>query len=130
MSSTGASGSGPVSGLATVVVGDGFAERAEGLGELHSSHGEFSSRLKRTLPSTSAVVRRVRMAVFEWIEGWYDSHRRHSSISHLSPIDRERPHATTKELGDSAPEPSMLGERRRGQEAPGLENGELSTEPR
>ena len=27
----------------------------------------------------------ARMAMFEWIEGWYNPHRRHSSIGRLSP---------------------------------------------
>ena len=27
------------------------------------------------------------MAVFEFIEGWYNPHRRHSAIDYLSPID-------------------------------------------
>lgn len=27
----------------------------------------------------------AKMAPFEWIEGWYNPHRRHSSIGHLSP---------------------------------------------
>jgi transposase InsO family protein len=29
-------------------------------------------------------------AIFEWIEGWYNPHRRHSSVGHLSPVDYER----------------------------------------
>lgn len=33
-----------------------------------------------------AVVRR---AVAHWIEGWYNARRLHSSISYLSPIDKE-----------------------------------------
>ena len=32
----------------------------------------------------------AKMAVFEFIEGWYNPHRRHSSICYLSPINYER----------------------------------------
>ena len=32
----------------------------------------------------------ARMAVFEFIEGWYNPRRRHSSIGYLSPVDYER----------------------------------------
>ena len=32
----------------------------------------------------------ARMAIFEFIEGWYNPHRRHSSIGYLSPTNFER----------------------------------------
>ena len=32
----------------------------------------------------------ARMAVFEFIEGWYNPRRRHSAIGYLSPMDYER----------------------------------------
>ena len=31
----------------------------------------------------------ARIAVFQFIEGWYNPHRRHSAIAYLSPIDYE-----------------------------------------
>jgi putative transposase len=34
----------------------------------------------------------ARMAVFEFIEGWYNPHRRHSALDYLSPINYERSH--------------------------------------
>jgi putative transposase len=33
-----------------------------------------------------------RMAVFQFIEGFYDASRRHSALSYLSPIEYERKH--------------------------------------
>ena len=41
---------------------------------------------RRRFPSQS----QARMAVFEFIEGWYNPRRRHSSIGYLSPINYER----------------------------------------
>ncbi len=35
----------------------------------------------------------ARMAVFDFIEGWYNPHRRHSALDYLSPIDYERSHS-------------------------------------
>jgi putative transposase len=32
----------------------------------------------------------ARMAVFEWIEGWYNPHRRHSGLGRRSPVNFER----------------------------------------
>lgn len=34
----------------------------------------------------------ARMAVFDFIEGWYNPHRRHSALGYQSPIDYERYH--------------------------------------
>jgi len=48
-------------------------------------------------------------AIFEFIEGWYNPHRRHSSLGYRSPINFERQHARHKS----------------GAQTP---NGELSTE--
>jgi transposase InsO family protein len=32
------------------------------------------------------------MAVFEWMEDWYNLHRRHSSLGYRSPVNYERAH--------------------------------------
>ena len=37
-------------------------------------------------------VRAQKMAVFTWIEGWYNPHRRHSSLGYRSPVNYERAH--------------------------------------
>jgi putative transposase len=32
----------------------------------------------------------AKMAILDFIEGWYNPHRRHSSIGYLSPVNYER----------------------------------------
>jgi putative transposase len=34
----------------------------------------------------------ARMAVFDYVEGWYNRHRRHSGLGYLSPVEFERKH--------------------------------------
>jgi putative transposase len=34
----------------------------------------------------------ARLAVFRYIEGWYNPHRRHSALDYLSPVNYERQH--------------------------------------
>jgi putative transposase len=45
------------------------------------------------------------MAVFEFIEGWYNPHRRHSALDYLSPINYERIQQT--ESLTASPTPSI-----------------------
>lgn len=46
----------------------------------------------------------ARMAVFDFIEGWYNPHRRHSSLDYLSPMNYElRAGAAIKAEGDQPP---------------------------
>ena len=48
----------------------------------------------------------ARMAVFDWIEGWYNPHRRHSSLGYLSPINYERKLLITETAGNLDNNPS------------------------
>ncbi len=41
---------------------------------------------------TFRTNQQARLAVFRWIEGWYNPHRRHSSIGRVSPANFERRH--------------------------------------
>jgi putative transposase len=50
----------------------------------------------------------ARMAVFEFIEGWYNPHRRHSALDYLSPINYERSHYS-EDLTASPPPSTQPG---------------------
>jgi putative transposase len=54
----------------------------------------------------------ARMAVFHFIEGWYNPHRRHSALDYLSPIDYERNHTAAPGIDRqqlTAPPPLAAG---------------------
>jgi putative transposase len=74
----------------------------------------------------------ARRAVFEWLEGWYNSHRRHSSIGSFAPNEFERRYAAQQESGGSAPAPPGPGMGVPSERSlrDGPESRELSTEPR
>jgi len=38
----------------------------------------------------------AKMAVFEWLEGWYNRHRRHSSLGYRSPANYEQAHQRSR----------------------------------
>jgi putative transposase len=54
----------------------------------------FFASLERELLSRRSFKSQTeaRMAVFEWIEGWYNPHRRHSGLGYRSPVNYERAH--------------------------------------
>jgi putative transposase len=45
------------------------------------------------------------MAIFEFIEGWYNPQRRHSALDYLSPINYERSHS--QKAFTASPTPSI-----------------------
>lgn len=49
----------------------------------------------------------ARMAVFDFIEGWYNTQRRHSALDYDSPMDYERRRAAT--ISASVPENGFAG---------------------
>lgn len=56
----------------------------------------FFGRLECELLARVHFVTRAeaRLGLFEYIEGWYNPHRRHSGLDYLSPIQYERRHQT------------------------------------
>jgi putative transposase len=58
----------------------------------------FFATLERELRNRRRFTTQTeaRMAVFEWIEGWYNPHRRHSSLGYFSPVNYERRLLTTE----------------------------------
>jgi putative transposase len=45
----------------------------------------------------------ARMAVFDFIAGWYNPHRRHSALDYLSPINYERSHSAEADFRSPTP---------------------------
>ena len=56
----------------------------------------FFSTLERELLARRRLETKAqaRMAIFEFIEGWYNPIRRHSRLGRISPIEFERRHST------------------------------------
>jgi putative transposase len=59
----------------------------------------FWSTMQRELLDRQAWASRVELAaaIFEWIEGWYNPRRRHSSLGYLSPAQFEALHTATNQ---------------------------------
>jgi putative transposase len=57
----------------------------------------FWSTMQRELLDRRSWTSRTELAsaIFEWIEGWYNPHRRHTSIGNISPAAFEALHTTT-----------------------------------
>jgi putative transposase len=45
----------------------------------------------------------ARRALFDYIEGWYDPHRRHSALGYLSPAEFERTWREPPDTESAAP---------------------------
>ena len=59
------------------------------------------SLLKRELgPKVYGSINEARRDVFEWIEGWYNTHRLHSSLGYKSPVEFEK---MTIDKGENTP---------------------------
>lgn len=58
----------------------------------------FFATLEKELLSRSRFKTHAeaKAAVFQWLEGWYNPHRRHSSLGRISPVNFERRHAERK----------------------------------
>jgi transposase InsO family protein len=69
--------------------------------------GEFlrHARMRAAQPPPVQAQVETRMAVFDFIEGRYNSHRRHSALDYPSPINYERSHPA--ETGFRRPTPSI-----------------------
>jgi len=53
----------------------------------------------------------ARMALFTWIEGWYNPRRRHSGLGYKSPMNFERIKLTQEPVNQTiASEPELLAE--------------------
>jgi hypothetical protein len=63
----------------------------------------FFASLERELLNRRRIRSQAeaRMAVFEWIEGWYNPHRRHSSLGYRSPVNYERAHERSDQKNQS-----------------------------
>jgi transposase InsO family protein len=64
---------------------DESSELSGEMRELLSEMSQWLQTLEQRITSCEA-----RMAIFDFIEGWYNPHRRHSVLDYHSPINYER----------------------------------------
>jgi putative transposase len=57
-----------------------------------------SLKTELLLQHTFATRKAARLALFDYIEGFYNSHRRHSALGYLSPIEFERQESQRHEV--------------------------------
>jgi len=62
----------------------------------------------------------AKSAITEYIEGFYNARRRHSSLGYVSPLMFELQHGSGKSGGSAPVPPGVSEERHRGQEGPDL----------
>jgi len=55
-----------------------------------ASETSRSGSIQATTSRPSSLLPVLHLAVFEFIEGWYDRHRRHSAFAYESPIKYKR----------------------------------------
>jgi len=65
----------------------------------------FFATLECELPSRRRFKTQAeaRSAVFDFIEGWYNPHRRHSALDYRSPINYERSHSAPADYRSPTP---------------------------
>ncbi len=65
----------------------------------------FFATLECELPSRRRFKTQAeaRIAVFDFIKGWYNPHRRHSALDYLSPINYERSHSAQADYRSPTP---------------------------
>lgn len=80
------------SGVHSTTLSGNGCYAVDGLGRRCLRQESFFATLERELLNRCRFKTQTeaRLAVLEWFEGWYNPHRRHSSLGYLSPVNYER----------------------------------------